>query len=78
MQRNVVVLSKMNSDLKKKNALAPGCPTALAVTLDAIDRLAARRGDADPAAARYGRRVANRRMRVSRCFGGFGNASVVF
>ena len=22
--------------------------------------------------------VANRRMRVSRCFGGFGNASVVF
>jgi hypothetical protein len=39
------------------DGLQRGCPTALAVTLDAIDRLAARRGDADPAAARYGRRV---------------------
>ena len=39
------------------DGLQKGCPTALAVTLDAVDRLAARRGDADPAAARYGRRV---------------------
>ena len=39
------------------DGLQRGCPTALDVTLDAIDRLAARRGDADPAAARYGRRV---------------------
>ena len=39
------------------DGLQKGCPAALAVTLDAIDRLAARRGDADPAAARYGRRV---------------------
>ena len=39
------------------DGLQRGCPTALEVTLDAIDRLAARRGDAEPAAARYGRRV---------------------
>ena len=49
------------------DGLQRGCPTALEITLDAIDRLAARRGDADPAAARYGRHggASGRRTRCS-------------
>ena len=39
------------------DGLSRGCPTALDITLDAVDRLASRKDDAEPASSRYGRRV---------------------